>query len=177
MASNDNNKTSSFNNDMASAAKAFPTFAGIIEQDVSIWTRDCKLIARKQEIDDETTRKVMILTLREKGLSWASHFLETNINTNLNEFISNIESRFSNQASIEQTLQNFLQTKKCKTHTHYIELLKMSTKLLQKNCLNKESVMKLVIARSPSDIKSLLFNILEKDESCETFLKVAEEAT
>ncbi|KRH93094.1 hypothetical protein M153_15440002159 [Pseudoloma neurophilia] len=67
MGAKDNNK-SSLNNKMASAVKVFPTFAGMIDQDVSMWLRDCKIIAKTLNMDDETTRKILILVLKDKAL-------------------------------------------------------------------------------------------------------------
>ncbi|KRH93398.1 pol polyprotein [Pseudoloma neurophilia] len=162
--------------DMASAAKVFPTFSGKHDEDVTTWLRDTKLIAKTLNMSEETHRQMIIISLRDKALSWASNFLETQINSSLTDLLINIEKRFSNQITIEQTLQSVLNTQQCKTRSTFTQLLAQSTKLHTKKILNSQSLMKLIVARSPSDIKSFLWQSTTEETTWENFIKIAEEA-
>ncbi|KRH92731.1 hypothetical protein M153_3193000827 [Pseudoloma neurophilia] len=121
---------------MASAAKAFPNFSGKDNEHITIWIRETILFAQTLKIEEDIFHKLLILSLKDKALSWASQLLESNSNSTLTDFLTNIEVRFSNHAYIDDILQKFQKTKYCNKRKEYTELLACATKFKTKGLIN-----------------------------------------
>ncbi|KRH92925.1 LTR retrotransposon, partial [Pseudoloma neurophilia] len=167
-----NNK---FNYDMASAVKIMPRFSGEDTEDVTVWLRDCALVAVTAMMSEDTTLRAMILALDGKARSWASQATQGKITTR-DSFVQLIKGRFSNQCSNNITLTRFLSTSQAASYDDFAKLLKDATLLFERSLLQSTPLIQLVIAKSPTELKAYLLEKGKSSEDWHQFVSMAEES-
>lgn len=161
--------------DMASIGKSIPEFHGLEEEDVFAWSKGAKLIAHILGLSDEILLKHMLVKLRGHALNWAVKTLELQPDMQLNSFLQQLHERFANTEKTHKILEEFLQTKSVSSRNEYLEMLKKGEYLIEKNCLNTVSAIKLIIARAPIVLKPILLQVASTSNSWEAFIKLAQD--
>ncbi|KAM0685979.1 hypothetical protein COBT_002804, partial [Conglomerata obtusa] len=121
--------------------------------------------------------KVAILKLKGNAQSWYAGMAEKEENLNFNNFALQLLNRYNNTNEVHDKLEKFLSTSIPKDKSRYQGMLKEASFLLDNGCLNSLSMIKLVIARSPLELKPILFTLARNIGNDWTeFLKLTEES-
>ncbi|MGL6007837.1 MAG: hypothetical protein ACRC1D_00070, partial [Culicoidibacterales bacterium] len=122
---------------MATVQKMFRLFGGGEDEDVGVWIRDARLVAEVYELSERELVKLMIVSLKDNALSWASQvLLGCTASIGLNEFIELLKKRFGCQNRSETTLSRFLTSSPPSTREEFYELLKDGTHIFEKQLMS-----------------------------------------
>ncbi|KAI5150447.1 hypothetical protein ENBRE01_1499 [Enteropsectra breve] len=153
-----------------------PLFSGNPGEDLHQWLRNATLITRISGYDETTAIRTLIFALRGEALSWAALAMEHTIPTEMEQFVREIKTRFSTRNQTDLVLENFLNTHTVNSSEEYNKLLKEATQIFEKGLINKQALIKMVIAKSPSELKSYLFQTACSAPDWITFVKNAEDS-
>ncbi|MGL5707633.1 MAG: retroviral-like aspartic protease family protein [Aeromonas sp.] len=174
MQNNDMNK--SYN--MATDKKLLRTFGGDVMEDISVWIRDAMLLAEVFEWSERDTVKMLIGALKDDALSWASQVLSGSINViTLESLVSQLKKRFGDQKKTELTLSRFLSSAHPRTREEFSGLLRDATAIFEKKMMSNETLAQMIVTKSPSEIKALLYQTALSVSSWDAFVQKAEEVS
>ncbi|KAM0677531.1 hypothetical protein BDAP_001857 [Binucleata daphniae] len=161
---------------MASALETIRTFSGQPDEDITSWIKEVTLVQRLLNLPDDTTLKAAALRFRNTAQKWHSELIVKEKNLDLKTFFIKCSDRFCNTQAVHETLEKFLAHKTATTREEYKKILNMATFLLEKGCLSQKPMVKLLIGRSPSELKVLLLQAVTNcDSDWYEFIKIIEE--
>ncbi|KAM0676651.1 hypothetical protein BDAP_002764 [Binucleata daphniae] len=165
------------NLDMASALESIRTYSGLPDEDINTWIKEVKLVKQLLDLTSELTLRAAALRFRGTAQKWLSELMMKEKELNLNTFFNKYTDRFCNTQKIHETLEKFLANKIPTTQEEYKKLLNMATTLLEKGCLSQKPMIKLLIGRSPSELKVLILQAAtNSDSDWYEFIKIIEES-
>lgn len=165
----------SFNIDMASVVNALREYNGEPHEDVNIWLRDVNLVKTAGNIPDIIMRNILLLKLRGMAQSWASSLITQNPDIPLSSLATALKQRFENTKHNFDVTERFLKGRTCKNKEEYKLMLQDASLLFNKNLINVEPLIKLVISRSPPELRTLFYQFTYENSDWNEFVKKAEE--
>lgn len=162
--------------DMATVSKAIGEFNGTAKEDIREWVEAAEVIVGIAGYGEREMISLVVLALRENAKSWGTMFVKGNPNVTWDAFKNQLIIRFSNEKKSDEILQRFLMSNDIISYEGYIGLLKDARVVKATRGMNVLHLMRLVIAKSPAGLKSLLLQIAQQGTEWEEFLRQAESA-
>lgn len=164
--------------DMATVIKTVKSFEGNDGDDVGLWLRDVSMVAEIAGLDERETVRLILFSLRGKGLSWASQVLRGRTDqVALLELQSLMMKRFGAQQNTDITLSRFLSTTVPQSREEFSKLLCDATTVNEKNLINRAALIQMVVNKSPKEIKALLYQTACESGTWENFIQKADEVS
>ncbi|MGL5708890.1 MAG: retropepsin-like aspartic protease, partial [Aeromonas sp.] len=160
--------------DMASAAVALREYNGTDNEDVIHWIRDMKMITQTAGLNDLQIRSLVILKLRGQAQSWCSAIYEATPDIQLDTLLESLKKRFQNKKAINMAVESFLKRNTVKSKAEFVEMLNEITLILTGQQINLESLIRLMIQKSPPELRTLLFQISYENPDWQDIMKKAE---
>lgn len=132
------------------------------------------MIANILNINDDTLPTLLLIKLRGQAQTWATRIYKSEGTLTLDVFITQIQEKFSNVEKTHKLLEEFLKINEVNNERDFTELLKKGEFLVEKNCLNTTSCIKLIIARSPLALKPILLQFASVAATWDAFVKDAQ---
>ncbi|MGL4848941.1 MAG: hypothetical protein ACRC28_08430, partial [Clostridium sp.] len=172
----DNNKQFNSKFDMATAVKTVTSFGGEEEEDVGTWIRDILLVAEVLGWQEEEMVRVVVVSLKGKARSWASQILGGKISSldwkSLNDLL---RRRFCASRIGQVTLTKFCALGIVQSREEYSEMLRQATAIYEKEVVTLRALAEMVVQKTPSEIKTYLWQTARNTLSWEDFIQMAEE--
>ncbi|KAF9760730.1 hypothetical protein NGRA_3042 [Nosema granulosis] len=163
---------------MATAMKSLKEFTGTEEEDVELWLRESKLVTTLLNVNDRDTVKILVLKLKGKALSWATHLLNPEIGLpNWEEFLKMISKRFTTKHISDSILTRFMKPDIIRSRDEFTNILHDATVLYEKEQMIAQALWQKIIERSPAEIQGLLYQAACTATGWEQFVKTAEEVS
>jgi hypothetical protein len=161
--------------DMATTVKAFREFHGKENEDVYAWIKGCQVIAKINQLSEDTVLKLMINNLRGKAQDWFANIMNESIQWTLIEFVTRVKDRFPTTELETKILNRFLNMKVVSTKQQFSELMEDATDICERNLININSLVKQFIMRCPNIMRPYLAQSLRTATSWQKFAKETEE--
>ncbi|KAM0678690.1 hypothetical protein BDAP_000800 [Binucleata daphniae] len=164
------------NYDMASALTALSIFLGKDNEDIIAWLQQAKIISKVSMLSEKNTVKLLILRTKDIAQTWIAKILTGEPDLTLAEISTRMTTLFASNNRNQELLTKFINLNGSKTKEEYLTMLKLAITLHEKNFLEVVSLMKHTIMKSPTDVKSYLFQKGLETNDWYDFLKYAKES-
>jgi hypothetical protein len=162
--------------DMATAIKTTRTFGGSVSEDVGRWLRDALLIAEIAELSDGQTVKLLLVSLRDAAMAWASQtFGGKPIIIGKDELVELMKKRFGAMQHTDVTLSRFISASVLTTRDEFTALCRDGTMLFEKGLMKESALFQLIVGKAPLEIKGLLYEKACVSNTWDDFVRIAEE--
>lgn len=154
---------------MATMLKILEPFTGTKQEDVSKWIKKTLTKAELFNLNSVQTRTLIILLFKGQAEKWYLENKNELSGLSLEELLSKLATRSASQVSTEKILDNFLSRREVQTVEEYDEMLQEASTLFTRQSITSESIIKMVIKRTPPTIQSILYLIAENATSWQNF--------
>ncbi|KAF9760593.1 Retrovirus-related Pol polyprotein from transposon [Nosema granulosis] len=163
---------------MATATKAISEYEGNDLVDIHSWLKEVMVMCSLANMNDQSIFKTIIFKLKGEARSYLISFTNGDISgLNLETLLESLKKRFGNSKRTDDVLRRFLDSESARSYDEFISLLRDATFLYEKECINMKSLVRLTISKSPSEIKSLLYQFACTSGNWSNFIKETEEAS
>ena len=171
------NTSKSVLNDMATMTKLIQPFTGTSGEDASKWLDNFRTVIDMVGMDDQDTIRVLVLSLKEEALTWATALLKKTRAITLAQLSEAFEARYSSQQTDDKILKKFLYSGEAKSANEFHELIWNATYLWEKRLMLDNALIKLIIAKVPAALKSTLYHASCQSQDWMEFARASEAAT
>ncbi|KAM0675505.1 hypothetical protein GVAV_000871 [Gurleya vavrai] len=162
--------------DIASAMEAMTTYDGKDEDQAIKWLRDIRMVSELTRLSSTNTLKLMMLKLTDSARSWCSLLFESRPSIVLKDFVALFKQRFANATKSQETLEKFMTALPPKNKDEYFQMLNTANNLNDTGLLKTYALIKIVITKSPENLRSLLFQVAGNDYDWQEVFKIAQES-
>ncbi|KAM0673911.1 hypothetical protein GVAV_002429 [Gurleya vavrai] len=168
--------TSKQHYDMASAMEATGFYDGKDEEKAIMWLRDIRMVSEITKLSSSNTLRLMMLKLTDCARSWCSLIFETRPEITLQEFITLFKQRFGNATKSQETLEKFMTAQPPKNREEFLKMLNAANSINDTGLLKTSALIKVVITKSPENLRALLFQVAGNEYDWQEIYKVANES-
>lgn len=137
-------------------------FTGQPEEDVVGWIANAKLMIQLYELDNKTAIKAVISALDDVALDWAGQALLNNPEMAIEELFNGLRSRFISRLLITKIAQRFSTYEIPESIEEFFAVVKDGGYLHEVGYLSLDAVTDRIIARSPPELRAVLWLTAER---------------
>ncbi|WUR04295.1 endonuclease [Vairimorpha necatrix] len=163
--------------DMATAIKTVGCFSGKKEEDINTWLRDTTFTARVMGLTEDQTARLICLGLRGPALSWIAMGFERVSELDLAEVTKSLKLRFYSSQKTLATLDEFVKPQQFGILEAFIDFCRKGNSLIEQQTMEYKAVSLIVIKKSPSVLKSILYDFARQCQDWSEFLRRTEEVS
>lgn len=165
--------------DMATTTKV-PEFCCKKDQDVFKWAKRTKFILSLVQITGRTARKMIFEGLKGEAFEYAMYKCINSPDITAEDLLVSLEQRFIGKLFLTEVEKRFQEPKVPGTIEEYFKMIEDSKYLEERQYMSLETIADKIIARSPPEIRSILWsqkitinNVFDLSISAESFVPLA----